>query len=74
MKNYAAARDVYQRSKFRIDSSVLPAGIEVVLRVVLVIDVDPDEHEAKMRLAEIYDNMNEKRLALDLVNQGRKGN
>ncbi|KAB5589355.1 TPR-2 domain containing protein [Ceratobasidium theobromae] len=47
MKNYAAARDVYQR----------------------IIDVDPDEHEAKMRLAEIYDNMNEKRLALDLVNQ-----
>lgn len=47
MKNYPAARDVYQR----------------------IIDVDPDEHEAKMRLAEIYDIMNEKRLALDLVNQ-----
>ncbi|CUA75319.1 General transcription factor 3C polypeptide 3 [Rhizoctonia solani] len=48
MKNYAAARDVYQR----------------------IIDVDPEEHDAKMKLAEIYDILNEKRLALDLVNQG----
>ncbi|CAE6532833.1 unnamed protein product [Rhizoctonia solani] len=47
MKNYTAARDVYQR----------------------IIDVDPDEHDAKMKLAEIYDLLNEKRLALDLVNQ-----
>ncbi|KAF8704762.1 TPR-like protein, partial [Rhizoctonia solani] len=47
MKNYTAARDVYQR----------------------IIDVDPEEHDAKMRLAEIYDILNEKRLALDLVNQ-----
>ncbi|KAH7325447.1 hypothetical protein B0J17DRAFT_581386, partial [Rhizoctonia solani] len=47
MKNYTAARDVYQR----------------------IIDVDPDEHDAKMKLAEIYDILNEKRLALDLVNQ-----
>jgi hypothetical protein len=35
-----------------------------------VIDVDPDEHEAKMQLAEIYKILNEKQLALDLVNQG----
>ncbi|KAJ1300854.1 hypothetical protein OPQ81_002493 [Rhizoctonia solani] len=47
MKNYTAARDVYQR----------------------IIDVDPDEHDAKMKLAEIYDILNEKRLALDLVNE-----
>ncbi|KDN41099.1 hypothetical protein RSAG8_07653, partial [Rhizoctonia solani AG-8 WAC10335] len=47
MKNYTAARDVYQR----------------------IIDVDPEEHDAKMKLAEIYDILNEKRLALDLVNQ-----
>ncbi|CCO35244.1 General transcription factor 3C polypeptide 3 AltName: Full=Transcription factor IIIC 102 kDa subunit [Rhizoctonia solani AG-1 IB] len=47
MKNYTAARDVYQR----------------------IIDVDPDEHDAKMKLAEVYDILNEKRLALELVNQ-----
>ncbi|KAG8715736.1 transcription factor TFIIIC subunit tfc4 [Ceratobasidium sp. 395] len=47
MKNYTAARDVYQR----------------------IIDVDPDVHDAKMRLAEIYDLLNEKRLALNLVNE-----
>ncbi|KAG8719185.1 transcription factor TFIIIC subunit tfc4 [Ceratobasidium sp. 394] len=47
MKNYTAARDVYQR----------------------IISVDPDVHEAKMKLAEIYDILNEKRLALDLVNE-----
>ncbi|KAG8739535.1 transcription factor TFIIIC subunit tfc4 [Ceratobasidium sp. 414] len=34
-----------------------------------IINVDPDVHEAKMKLAEIYDMLNEKRLALDLVNQ-----
>ncbi|EUC58861.1 TPR-2 domain protein [Rhizoctonia solani AG-3 Rhs1AP] len=34
-----------------------------------IIDVDPDEHDAKMKLAEIYDILNEKRLALDLVNE-----
>ncbi|CAE6475543.1 unnamed protein product [Rhizoctonia solani] len=47
MKNYTAAREVYQR----------------------IIEVDPDEHDAKMKLAEIYDILNEKRLALELVNQ-----
>ncbi|KAG8773624.1 transcription factor TFIIIC subunit tfc4 [Ceratobasidium sp. 428] len=47
LKNYPAARDVYQR----------------------IIDVDPDVHDAKMKLAEIYDIMNEKRLALNLVNE-----
>ncbi|KAG8732634.1 transcription factor TFIIIC subunit tfc4 [Ceratobasidium sp. 423] len=47
VKNYTAARDVYQR----------------------IIDVDPEEHDAKMKLAEIYNILNEKRLALDLVNE-----
>ncbi|CAE7227038.1 unnamed protein product [Rhizoctonia solani] len=47
LKNYTAARDVYQR----------------------IIDVDSEEHDAKMKLAEIYDILNEKRLALDLVNE-----
>lgn len=34
-------------------------------------EVDPNENGAKMKLAQIYEIMNEKQLALDLVNQGK---
>ncbi|QRV85565.1 TPR-2 domain protein [Ceratobasidium sp. AG-Ba] len=34
-----------------------------------IIDVDPEVQDAKMKLAEIYEILGEKRLALDLVNQ-----
>ena len=36
----------------------------------IVIDADPAHNEAKMKLAELYEIMDEPRKALDLVYQG----
>lgn len=42
----------------------------VLTLLVTVISVDPSNNDAKMKLAEIYEIMNEPRKALDLVYQG----
>jgi thioredoxin-like negative regulator of GroEL len=41
-------------------------------RLNTVIDADPTHNEAKMKLAELYEIMDEPRKALDLVYQGNQ--
>jgi general transcription factor 3C polypeptide 3 (transcription factor C subunit 4) len=58
------AVEVYEHSVYGL-SPPFPSS-----RVLSVIAVDPSNSDAKMKLAEVYEIMNEPRKALDLVYQG----
>lgn len=47
-----------------------PGTLVLALTCLTVITADPTNHDAKMKLAEIYEIMNEPRKALELVLEG----
>lgn len=64
MGDIKEAAEVYEHGKRSLDS------LEFSELACVVISADPTHNEAKMKLAEIYEILNEPRKALDLVMQG----
>ena len=60
------ASEVYKQGLF----SPFLLCCSYLILVKTVVDADPSNHDAKMKLAEIYEIMDEPRKALELVYQG----
>jgi hypothetical protein len=61
------AADVYEAGK----SCALQSNSELPINETTVRKADPNDNEAKMKLAEVYEILNEPRKALDLVYEGK---
>lgn len=62
--------DIREAAEVYEHGTLQPSPYCSTLRLSLVIAADPTHNEAKMKLAEIYEILNEPRKALELVFQG----